>query len=117
LRRSSRLTVLWLTPKTLAIHSWLVPPLLSAPIWQRSSYVTRRYLLIGDLLLSQKVTPSSPHSLMHWLLESAESKEARNQGKKEKGRTLYRQFSGQPMRHADARGGPAVAGRAGPRSF
>src|SRR4029077_7838788 len=71
LRRSSRLTVLWLTPKTLAIHSWLVPPLLSAPIWQRSSYVTRRYLLIGDLLLSQKVTPSSPHSLMHWLLESA----------------------------------------------
>src|SRR4029077_17398444 len=71
LRRSSRLTVLWLTPKTLAIHSWLVPPLLSAPIWQRSSYVTRRYLLMGDLLQSQKVTPSSPHSFMHGFIESA----------------------------------------------
>ena len=31
----------------------------------------RRYLLIGNLLQSQEVTPSSHHSIMRWLLESA----------------------------------------------
>jgi hypothetical protein len=29
-------------------------------------------LLISNLLQSQEVTPSSPHSIMRWLLESAE---------------------------------------------
>jgi hypothetical protein len=33
-------------------------------------------LLMGDLLQSQKVTPSSPHSIMRWLLESALQKVA-----------------------------------------
>jgi len=31
-------------------------------------------LLIGNLSQSQEVTPLSPHSIMHWLLESAEEK-------------------------------------------
>jgi hypothetical protein len=31
-------------------------------------------LLIGNLLQSQEVTPSSPHSIMRWLLESASEK-------------------------------------------
>jgi hypothetical protein len=31
-------------------------------------------LLIGNLLQSQEVTPSSHHSIMRWLLESAYSK-------------------------------------------
>jgi hypothetical protein len=30
-------------------------------------------LLIGNLLQSQEVTPSSHHSIMRWLLESASS--------------------------------------------
>jgi hypothetical protein len=28
-------------------------------------------LLIGNLSQSQEITPSSPHSIMRWLLESA----------------------------------------------
>jgi hypothetical protein len=31
-------------------------------------------LLIGNLLQSQEVTPSSHHSIMRWLLESASQK-------------------------------------------
>jgi hypothetical protein len=47
------------------------PTLAQRIIWQRSSYFIRRYLLIGNLLQSQEVTPSSHHSIMRWLLESA----------------------------------------------